>query len=239
MGQSMSEPVFRFPAVLRCLAYPSQIRDGDTKVVERTIQEATALLARFSLEMNLSVLYDQRIREPWNLNQPHCLVEQNLATARLIHAQGYSNSSFADVLGKPLPGLEAIPLDADLLSTDVYDGAAAECLAYLDRIPGICAANATKLLHQKRPGMFPVLDELVRRALDLPWTDGEAAAFRSILQMYRGAVQTREKINFVEALRDRLSSSCAAHLADKPTIRILDALAWSMMIYSDPFEPLC
>ena len=108
-----------------------------------------------------------------------------------------SSSIKPKILGRDHDILAAIPLDADALETDAYDGHVGQLLELLLAHCGIRIANATKLLYQKRPRLIPVLDKLAN-ALKAAETD---ATFKQLVDaanipiMYLGVDESYKEMN--------------------------------------------
>jgi len=233
----MNEPMLLFPQVLRQLEYDRNLGARDRRSVRLSIDAAINLLIAYSKDMYQGIAFDNQIRQQWNLADPHSICAENLNAARLIHAQGFSNSTFDTFLGQPFRGLVDIPADADLFTTTRFDRPAAIALAILDDLRGIATANSTKILHQKRPGLIPILDEFVRRALNLTWNEHEGIpGYLRHFERYRAFRDVGENRAALDTIIARLPSSEARHFADKPLVRIVDALAWSLIYYRDPFR---
>src|SRR5262249_47781928 len=121
--------------------------------------------------MYLGVAYEKCVHSQANRDHANIIAPQNYKNSRRIHARGrgFSEETFGPLLGVPLKELEAIPLDADLFETKEFDKLARKLFCTLCMRRGIGAANATKILYQKRPRLFPILDQYFRCAIDLPW----------------------------------------------------------------------
>lgn len=237
MTESYHAAVLHFPSVIREVKYTRQLHEADRRSLVLTVDEALHLLRQYCAEMNLGIEYDRRIRQPWNADNPNCLTEQNLTVARLIHAQGFRNDDLADLLNRPIAALAEIPLDGDLFATEEHDRAAAMAMGLLDEFKGINVANATKLLHQKRPGMFPILDSFVRRAIGLCWPEAEGqAGYQQLLREYRAFLKHDENTPALQHIIQGLGEAETEHFVGKPRVRVLDALAWSVIYYQDPFR---
>src|SRR5262249_45871767 len=133
--------------------------------------------------MTSGVEYERLVQEDWNKLSPHTFSRRNFRTAKLIASRGWKYSRVADLIDQPIPGLAEIPIEADLLQTSQYDAAAAAAISHFDARPGIEAANATKLLYQKRRAYIPILDSYARRALCLPWV--RVGGYAAVLDKFR------------------------------------------------------
>ena len=129
------------------------------------------------------------------------------------------------------PWLGRVPPDLDLLELDDADWRAAGgdelVSAALTAMigPGRGLAVATKLLHLKRPRLFPMLDRFVAEMLGL------GAAGGSTLQRVDTAIRLtrairsegRRNLTTLYAIRDAL----APEGIRRPLVRIFDAIVWS------------
>src|SRR5258706_3593602 len=142
---------------------------------------------------------------------------------------------------------DTVPANADLAAADPEqaDGlfAAAAALywhfTWPERTPGIGVAKVHKVLHPKRPGLYPILDDRLRHlysdcaarwieplahlgGLSLADSPPYWAAFREDLLRCRDELHS-----YREILRwdDDTSVRCLADLTD---VRLLDIIAWSI-----------
>jgi len=134
---------------------------------------------------------------------------------------------WAPLVGVELPWLRATPVDLDLIETGEARWRAvggdqlvrASLAATLG--PGRGASAATKLLHLKRPRLYPMLDAYVAQLLGQPvtaeTTEGRTEqAARLILHLRR---EGRRNLAALRAVRKELSGAGSL-------IRILDAVLW-------------
>jgi hypothetical protein len=138
---------------------------------------------------------------------------------------------WAAIVEADAPWLAKVPHDLDLLELDddQWGAVGGEELirAALDATigPGRGMAVATKLLHYKRPRLFPVLDRFVAEMLgmnlpDAAGSDGRVELAVTLTQTIR--LEGRRNLQPLEAIRDRL----AADGTERPLIRIFDAIVW-------------
>ena len=138
---------------------------------------------------------------------------------------------WAGVVDVEAPWLGAIPTDLDLLETgdkawrtaQGNDLVAAALGATIG--PGRGMAVATKLLHLKRPRLFPMLDRLVAEMLGLGLTDDPRPAQRvdaAVRLTRRIRTEGRRNLEPLRAVRDALS----AQGTNRSLVRILDAILW-------------
>jgi hypothetical protein len=135
------------------------------------------------------------------------------------------------VVGVEAPWLAALPADLDLLAAgdqrwkDIrVDSLVA---AALDAVvaPGRAPAVATKLLHLKRPRLFPMLDALVAEMLgasapDLVAENRRAAAAADLVLVVRR--EGRRNLAALKEVQRELASGGRRH----SLVRIFDAILW-------------
>jgi hypothetical protein len=138
---------------------------------------------------------------------------------------------WADVVDVDAPWLSAIPTDLDLVETgdtawrtadgdELVAGALAATIG-----PGRGMAVATKLLHLKRPRLFPMLDRLVAEMLGLGLADDPRPAQRvdAAVRLTRTIrTEGRRNLEPLRAVRKALS----ADGTNRSLVRILDAILW-------------
>jgi hypothetical protein len=127
--------------------------------------------------------------------------------------------------------------DADPESDIYWD--AARLFGYFTAVPGIADAIASKLLHLKRPGFFPILDSVVR---DL-YRDAAKAAYGASIRpkrelpdahrLYWAAIRedlvrddTRDALASIRTILREDTRPHARAIASLSAVRILDMLAW-------------
>src|SRR5437899_2963148 len=86
-------------------------------------------------------------------------------------------------LGRPVPGLSAIPRDLDLISSsdrDLEDGLSAlrALCSRITSIPYITDMAFSKVFHLLRPRAVPISDSYVRLCLGVPQLEPSAGADR-------------------------------------------------------------
>jgi hypothetical protein len=130
-----------------------------------------------------------------------------------------------------VPWLAGIPDDLDLLELEDEQWQAAggdkliRAALHATIGPGRGMAVATKLLHSKRPRLFPVLDRFVAEMLgmNLPGaagSDGRVELAVTLTETIR--LEGRRNLQPLKAIRDQL----AAEWTQRPLIRIFDAIVW-------------
>jgi hypothetical protein len=139
---------------------------------------------------------------------------------------------WADVYDDPERWLEPIPLDLDLIDTEDADWAAArgdalasDAIARCVR-PGIGLAGATKVLHLKRPRLFPVLDSLVVQIMGINVSDDTSREQRiEVAQRATAALRRegRRNIQPLRAIQDAVVDDGGLELS---LVRVLDICLW-------------
>ncbi len=133
----------------------------------------------------------------------------------------------------------AVPPDADLADADptvtggLYDAALA--LHDANRLRGVSLGKVGKLLHLKRPALFPVLDRELRWLYDTRATEQARRpelTFRGYRRVYWGAVRADlvawRQAGAFAALRAELThDETRSGWAELTDLRLLDITAWS------------
>jgi hypothetical protein len=131
----------------------------------------------------------------------------------------------------PLPWLGAIPIELDLVDTpeDVWEEIRAPALieaALLGVVgPGRGVSVTTKMLHLKRPRLFPILDELVLQLLGAGISPDASPETRALRAAQVVLHLRREGLRNAKALR-RINSALAETGLERSLVRILDAVLW-------------
>ncbi|HEY4330157.1 MAG TPA: DUF6308 family protein [Phycisphaerae bacterium] len=224
---------FLFPSILSRLDYIDRITVHDCRSLTLSFDKASQIIARYIGDMTSGIRFDQMVREPANSSVPHAVVCLNIQAANQIRARlAYAKAQ--PFLNKPLPGLNEIPIDADIFETDQYDGNAAGVLHYLASFNGIKTSVASKILHQKRPRLVPIFDELARRALYIPWTRGSSStSYKPLFAYFRRFISYADNAAALDKLvlwvnsRTKHGRECQFS-----KVRTLDILAWSVIQYN-------
>ena len=164
--------------------------------------------------------------DPDRIETPDVVLLNQVMRARTAHA------NWDSFVGAPLPFLAAIPHDLDLIaSSDAeWEQAEGERLVRdaLDALVGSRRGLAvvTKLLHLKRPQLFPILDRLTVEMLgsSIPvagQSSGRAARASELVLHLR--VQGRRNEPALLTAQERLRQE----EIDRSLVRILDSVLWS------------
>jgi hypothetical protein len=221
-----------FPCVITDMnKYEDQLTDADRHSVA---VDGAAVLGWYASEMTGGIAYQRFISSEENLSSPNALTRANFEAARRISSLGWSYDGVEHLIGVEMPELVEIPLDADFLDTRAYDALVGEMVRRLCETRGIKIANATKLLHQKRPGLIPVLDAFARQAVGCGWgrsdTDpGAAQVTQRGMDCFRKVAQWGDNLAAVETLRTRAATDPTLKLGTPTRLRVLDILAWGVI----------
>lgn len=149
-------------------------------------------------------------------------------TMRARSGHKYWTATYDD----PQEWLAAIAPDLDLIETDEaeWDGCrgaelVSDAIAHCVQ-PGIGLAGATKVLHLKRPRLFPVLDSFVVEIMGINVGDDVPREQRiAIAQKVTAAIRRegRKNIEVLRAIRDEIASGGSMGLS---LVRILDVCLW-------------
>jgi hypothetical protein len=138
--------------------------------------------------------------------------------------------AWASVTGIPLPWLRAIPSDFDLIemTANEWEARAGEQLVHAALravvAHGRGVAVATKMLHLKRPRLFPLLDRLVVEMLGARFPEGAAEVRAAQAAQLVTHVRAEGRRN-LDALMT-IQSQLAALGCERSLVRILDAVMW-------------
>ena len=224
------------PAILRALDHADKIKPADRRTVTLSFDDACKIMSDYLKDMTSGVRYDRMVRGSANTSAPNMIVTENIEAANQILAR-FKYEKAEPFINKPLPGLDKIPIDADLFETDKYDSYAADVLLYLDDFDGVDVSVASKILHQKRPKLVPIFDALARRALNIPWTRGSnSAAYEPLFTCFRSFTSSGENRAALDKLASWVNTSTElGRECQLSRVRTLDILAWSVIWYRDPF----
>jgi hypothetical protein len=128
--------------------------------------------------------------------------------------------------------LAGIPPDLDIIEADDEEWAAArgadlvsEAIAFCVR-PHVALARATKVLHLKRPKVFPVLDELVVQVMGVNLPDAPTRERRiAIAQRVTAAIRREGRAN-IQTLREIQRALAHEGGANLSLVRIFDICLW-------------
>lgn len=152
------------------------------------------------------------------------------ASRRLLHStasRGEVLAALADVPEKDL--LVAGPDDLVRMET-LYVAVKAALSSPTTANPNAWV-TASKLCARKRPGLFPVRDNVVCRYLGLI-PDRGRGDYRIDWQVYRSLIGDREIISAIDALVDDLRAGSADRelRLDSARLRVLDAALWTFAV---------
>jgi hypothetical protein len=142
-----------------------------------------------------------------------------------------AHERWASVTDRPLPWLQEIDPEIDLLETEdaVWTNVGVErsILAALSAVvgQGRGVSVATKMLHLKRPRLFPILDRLVVEVLGGSLAEDAAPEIRAQLAANLVLHVRTEGIRNLDALRE-IKSELARLNLERSLVRILDAVLW-------------
>jgi len=140
-----------------------------------------------------------------------------------------AHDRWATITVTHLPWLHAIDPDLDLIEADdqTWNRADAEALidAALSAVigPGRGASVGTKMLHLKRPRLFPVIDQLVAQMLGAQISEADVRARQAARLVLHLRGQGRNNIDPLRRIQRRL----AGQKVERSLVRILDASLWS------------
>ena len=141
------------------------------------------------------------------------------------------HAAWESQLGRPLAWLAAVPADLDLIEASdaeweaIGGGELVRAALEATVVRGIGVAVATKLLHLKRPRLFPVLDSLVAQMLGAPLAGDGPTKMRVAQAMRLVAHLRREGRRNLDDLR-QLQRDLDAVGIERSLVRILDAVLW-------------
>lgn len=139
-----------------------------------------------------------------------------------------SHKNWEAITNRDLDWLAAIEPTLDLLATDnerwrEADGAGLATIALREMIgPGRGPSVATKVLHLKRPNLFPVLDDFVAVMLGINMPDDARRAEIAWTLMEHMRDQGRANLTALTAVQACLRDQGIS----RPLVRILDAIVW-------------
>jgi Family of unknown function (DUF6308) len=142
-----------------------------------------------------------------------------------------AHERWAPLIDTPLPWLQALDPAIDLLETADERWAQADAehavLAALAAAvgPGRGVSVATKMLHLKRPRLFPILDRLVVEMLGGTLAEDAAPEVRAQLAANLMLHVRTQGIRNLDPLR-KIQSQLARLDLERSLVRILDAILW-------------
>jgi len=132
-------------------------------------------------------------------------VRFNARAVRSVLEEGIANDLLAKISHGPLWDIDPVDLSPGSYARTLWQT--------LMSVPGLKGTRASKLMARKRPGLFPILDSVIRDQLKLGNIDAWAAL--------RGALAD-------ESLRAEIDELGSELHADVPptTLRLLDVATW-------------
>lgn len=171
--------------------------------------------------------------------KPDFLTGEEIWRTRIIRSRvTYAERSEIErVAAECAPLWAAIPFDANIRSADPAEssGIYADMLELYRRlieVPGVSTAKASKILHFKRPHLYPILDSrLVRLYRDSASNAAQDYPKLGFRTMYWAAIRNDVLMNEepLRALQADLSSVESPFMLGELTdVRLLDILSWSL-----------
>ena len=199
------------------------------------VADPQTVVTDYFREMILGRRFEEWAYSQENLGHPNRLLFKNWTAAFWIRARGMRWKSmkhfFSDSTDSPMP-LGAIRPQAEL-TTDwpAIRDAVAAVVSVLLREPRVAAANATKLLYQKRPALIPILDSVVCSKLAGSWDLRRVDDVLLAIDAFRAAIMDRTNARSLGQLKrwigtyDALSLDRSARQRIS-VVRIYDLIAW-------------
>lgn len=177
--------------------------------------------------------YDFRDR-----GNPDVLTADEIRATRIIHSRvTHAERAELERVAASCPSSwSAIPFEAHIQDADpsVAEGLYDDMLRLytpLTEIHGVDRAKASKVLHFKRPHLYPILDSRLAKIYeDVASTAALDYPERGSQTMYWAAIRNDvvSNQNALHQLRERLAArDSTSRLAELSDIRILDILSWS------------
>jgi hypothetical protein len=174
-----------------------------------------------------------------NKGDPNILTEDEIWTTRIIHSR-FSRAEQSELEKRSTSWREswaavapaACIEDADPAAEDGHYDAMQRLYSLMTDIHGVGAAKASKVLHFKRPALYPILDS---RLMEL-YRDRAIAAAKQyekhgFKRMYWAAIRNDVIANkdALKKLRQDLANEAGGinKLSDLSDVRLLDILSWS------------
>jgi Family of unknown function (DUF6308) len=190
----------------------------------RLVLEEPQLLAHDFFRLDASSVGPMAFDARAGLGDPNRITAEDLRAINQTMRARARHSAWEAEFGaaEPLPWLAAINLDWDLIATDDATWAASDCTHMIaiavEKSTGRYRGNsvATKVLHVKRPMVFPILDSLALEQIGA--TNQPVAA---ILDHFRAV--GRENLDQLRAAQAFL----ARQEITRSLVRVLDGLLWA------------
>ncbi len=194
--------------------YPFTLKNDRTVDADRVTED-------YAKRMGRGVKFTAQIMAPENLKDPNKILLMNLQNVRNVHGMGFRcNDLRNDLDTRDLEALSEIPPDADILESIEWDEPATQLIDSICAAKGVQLANATKILCQKRPRFFPMIDSRMQKYLEI---SGRASAFKIALSMIRE--ECNRESNF-ETLSSLESKTYSREFIANSKIRLFDVIVW-------------
>jgi hypothetical protein len=205
---------------------------GEIRVAGKTVSDPVGVWKKYSRDLSGTLTGYDRAGVHGDPND----VSNDLVTATRIINSRISKKEATEIVGR-LAGhrdlLRAIPVNADLADADpaenggLYDDMTALYEAL--KGPNVKDGKVSKVLHLKRPGLYPILDSRLQRLYKCAAT---AAAKnypqRPFRRMYWAAIRYDliDNRDALKALRAEISDD--PRLSERTDLRLLDILTWDL-----------
>jgi hypothetical protein len=199
------------------------------------IQNPEGIVAAYFKDMYLGRRYEEWVYSCSNREMPNRLLMQNWNAAFWVRARSMKwvllERFFSDSADGPLP-LNTVPRDAELENDWPRPRElVSNLLTPLLRIRGIRAANATKLLYQKRSSLIPILDSRVCERLHGDWDLKNVGDVLSAVDVFYAAITETENRSVLSYLKKWIGSATEFELSGEARagvsmLRIYDLVAW-------------
>lgn len=170
---------------------------------------------------------------------PNALTADEIWDTRIIHSRvSHAEATALEQASAGWAGLwEAIPVDAHIGNADpavkggLYDDML-NLYAEVTEVRGFKMSKASKILHVKRPHLYPILDSRLRALYsEAAVVAAEVYPERGFKRMFWAAVRNDVVTNkrALQCLRQDLAAAdpALAELAALSELRLLDILSWS------------
>jgi hypothetical protein len=201
--------------------------------IDRELADPERLLDRYLVDVGLRYL-DYRPITP-----PDRLVPEDLAVTILVNSRvGWRAFESIQDLGATID-LGTLP-DMSLETTTAAEREVlADLIARVAGWPGLAASTATKVLHKKRPGLIPILDN---RAIFGAYMNPNWPQQRSRADPVHDARTIRSALDFIATDLTRLENATVwpvlhAHRFERTSVELFDMVWWSYFRTLEPVKP--